>query len=490
MPTYRSTKRHSLRSRSDLLVVGVTSPNRLTDQAKEVDKALGGALRSHIAKTRTLGWAGRVFFKGEPRHATVFPTMGRIGASEVMVVGLGDKEGLNAERVRRAAGAAARHAAGYANVTLDISSGIDGGAQAAVEGFELGSYIFDRYITSPVRKTDSVTVVGADDQEIERGRIYADATRWARDLISESPSRRGPAEFAEAAAARAQAAGVKAQIFDEQQLAKMGMNGILTVGRGSASPPRLLVLSYSPRGAKSFVGLVGKGITFDSGGLSLKTAQGMETMKMDCTGAASVAAAITALAELGAKTKVVAAIALAENMPGGRATKPGDVIVHYGGHTSEVLNTDAEGRLVLADALAWMCEREPDAIVDVATLTGGMMVALGLKVAGFFSTDELLASQLMASSARTGEPLWQMPIVDDYREVLDSPVADIKNSAGTTYGSPIYGALFLKDFVAQVPWAHIDIAGPAWAEKPDHYLPVGPTAFATRLLLDWLENRA
>jgi leucyl aminopeptidase len=215
----------------------------------------------------------------------------------------------------------------------------------------------------------------------------------------------------------------------------------------------------------------------------------MKTMKTDCSGGAAVAAAMSALPALGPRIRVVGAVPLAENMPGGRAVKPGDVIRHYGGHTSEVLNTDAEGRLVLADALAWMAEQNPDAMIDLATLTGGMMVALGKKVTGFFANRDSLADEMLAAGERTGERLWRMPLLDDLRSEIDSDVADVKNT-GSRFGSPIFGALFLRDFIGDTPWAHLDIAGPARAEKDEHYVSKGATGVGTRLVIDWVEHRA
>ncbi|HYN99115.1 MAG TPA: leucyl aminopeptidase, partial [Actinomycetota bacterium] len=340
------------------------------------------------------------------------------------------------------------------------------------------------------KTSERLTVSGATKADLKLAETYCEAALWARDLVNEPPSGRGPQVVADLAKERATKAGLKVRILDEAALAKQGMNGILTVGRGSDSPPRLLLITYEPRGAKSFVGLVGKGITFDSGGLSIKTGEGMETMKMDCSGGAAVIAAMTALPALAPKVRVVAAVALAENMPGGNAVKPGDVIRHYGGHTSEVLNTDAEGRLVLADALAWMAEQKPDAMVNIATLTGAMAVALGTRVAGVLSNRKELSDELLKSSERTGEPLWAMPLVDDYRKLMTSTVADIKNISGIRQGGAITAGLFLRDFVGDTPWAHLDIAGPAWVDKPEHYLAAGATGYGTRLLLDWITSRA
>jgi leucyl aminopeptidase len=490
MPTFKPGNASPADIKADLLVVAATKDNQLTPVAAEVDEALDGALSKHLATNRSIGSGSLKLFAGEVGDATVFPTIGRLAAPAVMVVGLGPGGNLAHDKVRRAAGIAARSAGGYKNVALDISQGVERGAQAAAEGFELGSYAFSRYLTDKPKVSEQVQVIGAAQEDLDRARVLADATIWARDLVNEPPSNRGPQAVVDLVTERANQVGVELEVLDESALAEKGLNGILTVGKGSDSPPRFAVLTYDPPDARGFVGLVGKGITFDSGGLSIKNAEGMETMKMDCSGAAAVLAAVTALPSIRPEIKVVAAVALAENMPGGRSVKPGDVIRHYGGHTSEVLNTDAEGRLVLADALAWMAEQGPDAMVDLATLTGGMMVALGTKVAGVLSNDKDLTSQILAASDRTGEPLWEMPLVAEYRGMMSSSVADIKNIADSRYASPIIGALFLKDFVGDTNWAHLDIAGPAWSEKGEHYLPKGATGFGTRLLIEWIEGRA
>lgn len=490
MPRYRSGDRSAVDVEADLVVVAAYRGNKLGSSAAAVDAALGGELARHLSRSRTLGGSGLTPFEGKLGQATIVTAIGRLGASAVMVVGLGEADKVTHREVRRAAGAAARGSGGYQKVVLDLTEGVAGGARAAVEGFALGSYTFDKYLSEVPNRSDEVVVIGATDADLERAQTIAGATIWARNLVNEPPSNRNPLVFADRVAERATRAGLKVEIHDESDLERDGMNGILTVGKGSDSPPRFVVVTYEPEGARGFLGLVGKGITFDSGGLSLKTSEGMENMKVDCSGAAGVIAAVTALPALGPKVKVVAAVALAENMPGARAAKPGDVIRHYGGRTSEVLNTDAEGRLVLADALAWMSERKPDAMVDMATLTGGMMVALGTKVAGVLSTSPGLSAELLEAAQRTDEPLWELPLIEEYRGRLASKVADIKNISNTRFGSPIFGGLFLKDFVGETPWAHLDIAGPAWSDKGEHFLPAGATGYGARLLIDWIEHRA
>ncbi|HLJ08203.1 MAG TPA: leucyl aminopeptidase, partial [Acidimicrobiia bacterium] len=460
----------------------------LTPAAAEVDGALGGALAAHLEASG---------FKGDIGETSLLPTLGRLPAAELLVVGLGPQP-ATADALRRAAGAAARKTGRFGTVAIALpdpapnhpGTGLAGG-QAVVEGYLLGSYRFDRYKSGADGRKDSRVLLagGATDADLARGQAIAEAVAWARDIVNEPAGGRSPQTFAELAYQRAVAAGISAEILNETELARRGMNGILGVGQGSRVPPRLLILRYEPEGATGFVGAVGKGITFDSGGLSLKPAEAMETMKTDCSGAAAVVAAMCALPALAPKIKVVAATPLAENMPGGGAIKPGDVIRHYGGRTSEVLNTDAEGRLVLADALAWMAEQRPDAMIDFATLTGAITIALGKKVAGFFATSPLLAAEITGAAEATGERVWQMPFIEDLRRQGDSEVADIKN-IGTRWGGAIFAALFLREFTGSTPWIHVDIAGPARSDEAEHHIPKGPTGMGTRLLIEWIEQRA
>ncbi|HEU5003152.1 MAG TPA: leucyl aminopeptidase [Actinomycetota bacterium] len=476
-------------AQTPVVVVGAHTARQLTPQAQELDAALGGGLAAHLEATG---------FKGEVGDATTLPTLGRLPAASVVVVGLGPggpggsgaggPGGPTTDALRRAAGTAARRTGRATGVTLALPQ-VPGGAQAQIEGYLLGSYRFDRYKSSAEPRSDATVALDATEADLRRGEAIAGAVNWARGLVAQPAGDRPPAVFAEQAAERATAAGLRAEVLDEAELARRGMHGILGVGQGSRFPPRLLLLHYEPEGATAHLGAIGKGITFDSGGLSLKPAESMETMKTDCSGAAAVAAALCALPALGPRIKVTAAMPIAENMPGGSAIKPGDVIRHYGGHTSEVLNTDAEGRLVLADALAWMAEQKPDAMIDFATLTGAMTIALGRKVAGFFATEPALAAELQAAAENTGERIWQMPLLEDLRRQGDSEVADIKN-IGTRFGGAIFAALFLKEFTAGVPWLHVDIAGPARSEEAEHHIPKGPTGMGTRLLIEWIEARA
>jgi leucyl aminopeptidase len=313
-------------------------------------------------------------------------------------------------------------------------------------------------------------------------------------LINEPPSSLTPTRFADTAAEHAAAhPGLSVEVWDEQRIVDEHLGGLLGVAPGSAEPPRLLKVSYEPaapvtvEGRVPHVVLVGKGITFDSGGLSLKSPDGMVTMKTDMSGAAAVLGAVGACGELGVRVRVTALAPITENMPGGRATKPGDVLTIRNGSTIEVLNTDAEGRLVLADALALAAEMEPDAIIDLATLTGACVVALGMTIAGVFGSDDALIGRVRAASERAGEGTWPLPLPDEYRSHIDSEIADMKNVGKAGQAGAIAAALLLARFVGEVPWVHLDIAGPARSDEDSGILTKGGTGFGVRTLLELLE---
>jgi leucyl aminopeptidase len=466
----------------DVLVVGArSSPDgpSLSQPTVDVDSALDGYLSEHLTE---------IDFKAKFGEMASIPTMARIAARSVLVVGLGKEP--TTRTVRRVSGSVARRVFERSDVALALHSSSDEAA-ASIEGFLLGSYTFTKYRSEPhPSKVQRLIVTGADASVLERGQIYADATTYARDLINEPGGGLTPQLWADRARELAEVNGLTIRIYEKDELAERGFGGILGVNKGSVEPPALIELRYEPVDPKGKVVLVGKGITFDSGGLSLKDPKGMETMKTDMSGGAAVCGVMSVIKKLAPRLTVVALIPATENMPGGNAIRPGDVITHYGGRTSEVLNTDAEGRLVLGDALVLGLEEEPDAIVDIATLTGGMVVALGQRVTGFFANDDGLAEELNAAAAEAGELLWRMPLLDEYRKDLDSEVADIKNS-GPRWGSPIIAAMFLKDFVPDsVPWAHLDIAGPARSESDRDELNKGGTGVGTRTLLRWVEDWA
>jgi leucyl aminopeptidase len=330
---------------------------------------------------------------------------------------------------------------------------------------------------------------GALTAALAAGQVRAAATNLARDLSNEPANALHPADLAAAARRVLAGKGVTVKVRDEKQLAKEGFGGIVGVGQGADHPPRLVELRYAPKGATGQVVLVGKGITFDSGGLSLKPPDSMKTMKTDMSGAAAVLATMSALADLDIGVAVTGYLASAENMPSGHAIRPGDVLTMKNGKTVEVLNTDAEGRLVMADALALGAAAKPDAIIDVATLTGACMIALGIRYSGLMANDEGLAAELLDAAAAAGEPTWRLPLPPEYHKDIESDVADLKN-VGDRYGGALVAGLFLQEFVDDRPWAHLDIAGPARAESEDGYLGKGSTGVAVRTLLSWLERRS
>lgn len=470
----------------DAIVVGAFASDdgpQLSEAARELDAALEGRLAEHLTDTN---------FKAKESSVVVVATLGRLAAKTIAVAGLGRRDEATEASVMRASGTAAHKLRDHSVVASALHSDLEGSVAASAEGYALGTYSFTTY-KSDARpsKIERILMLGSPDSAaIERAAATAEATALARDLTNEPADILYPETLADRAREIAERAGLDVEIFDEAELEAKGFGGILGVGRGSPRPPRLIKLHYRPPNAKGRVALVGKGITFDSGGLSLKDAKNMETMKTDMAGGAAVLGAMSALGKLKPNLEVVGLVAAAENMPSGNAIKPGDVIRHYGGVTSEVLNTDAEGRLVLGDLIAYACEHDVDAVVDVATLTGAIMVALGSKATGLFSNDDALRGELEEAAQQAGERVWAMPLWAEYRSDLDSEIADIKNS-GPRWGGAILAALFLKEHVADgVAWAHLDIAGPARAEGDYNEIKQGGTGVATRTLLKWIQGRA
>ncbi|NKI41501.1 leucyl aminopeptidase [Streptomyces physcomitrii] len=487
--------------RADALVVGVAKGPKgpvLATGAEAVDKAYDGRL---AATLETLGASGA---EGE---VTKLPAPSGFKAPVVLAVGLGavpeKDEDHSLESLRRAAGVAARALAGAkkAAFALPLTGAED--IVAVGEGALLGAYSFDTYKASAKDPKTAkaplgeVTLLGAKPRDkahkaaVERALAVSEELNRARDLINTPPNDLNPEAFAALAATAAKEHGLKIQVLDEKALTKGGYGGILGVGAGSASPPRLVKLSYTHGKAKKHLAFVGKGITYDSGGISLKPAGHNETMKCDMSGAAAVFAAVVAAARLGLEVNITGWLALAENMPSGSATRPGDVLRMYSGKTVEVLNTDAEGRLVLADAIAKASEDKPDAIVDVATLTGAMMLALGLRTFGIMANDEALRTTVHELAEEAGEPSWPMPLPGHLRKGMDTQTADIANM-GERAGGGLVAGLFLQEFVGEgISWAHLDIAGPAFNESaPFGYTPKGGTGTAVRTLVALAEHTA
>jgi leucyl aminopeptidase len=470
--------------------------------AGAVDGALDGALSEILTDGDFSCKKGEVFW---------LRTHGKIGAKRVLLVGLGPAEKFSSDVVREVSAATVRAAKSLPELTtIAHGAGIGGldsltAAQATVEGALLGLYRFEKFKKpeEPI-KLERLRIVEQSAEKLEQlergaqhGRVIAESVALARDLANEPGQSLPPRELAQRAQQLAQELGLRCEVFDEKALEKLGMGGILSVGKGSDEPPRLIVLEYHPhssplpaweREAAQPVVLIGKGITFDSGGISIKPREGLEAMKYDMSGAAAVIGAVRAVALLRLPMAVVGLIAAAENLPSGKALKPGDVIKISNDKTVEVTNTDAEGRLVLADALVYAQRYNPQAVIDLATLTGACTIALGKEAAGLFSNDETLLPKIQKAAQQSGERVWPLPLYEEYKEIIKSEIADIKNSAnkGPQAGAAV-GAIFLKEFVSY-PWAHLDIAGVAYDVESRLYHAKGATGYGVRLLTQLLQH--
>ena len=483
------------------LFEGVGHPGGATGA---VDTAIGHQISAMIA-------TGDI--TGRFKEVAVFPSFDRIPGNRVMVVGLGKREEFTLDRVREVSATAAIkirdmglrtfatviHGAGVGNLDLGDAT------EAVVEGALLGLYRYTEHKTdNDHKKIESVTLVnldkvavGAMRDAVHRASVNATMTNFARDLVNAPSNEKTPRMFADRVRDAAKAAGAKLTVLDEKQLAAMGFGCLLGVAKGSVEPPRFLVLSHDGGGKSKPIVFVGKGITFDSGGIALKPLEATGTdpmwvMRYDMGGAAAALGAVLAAARLTLRVNAVALAPLTENMPSGSAQKPGDIVRSFGGKTVEVLNPDAEGRLVLADALGYAKTLKPQAVVDLATLTGAVKVALGKHAAGMFSNDDALAHRLERAAEATSERVWRLPLWDEYNEQIQSDFADIKNTGGRSAGS-ITAAKFLERFAEGMTWAHLDIAGTAWVESaPDSpkkaYLPTGASGYGVRLLVRLLQD--
>jgi leucyl aminopeptidase len=448
----------------------------------------------------------RAGFRGAPGTTVSFDD----GETVRVLVGVGPAGSVGPSQLRRAAAAAVAAAGRHRRVAVDYptdlaaAAGVDlaAGVRAMAEGAVLGGYRYAGYKTSDPSPSVSAVTIVVDDADLRAARpavadgvAVGETVCFARDLVNAPGGSLTPSVFADVAAERARAAGLDVQVLGPEEIAEERLGGLLAVNQGSVEEPRFLRLTWEPPVEDGSgeevptVVLVGKGITFDSGGLSLKPAEGMIGMKGDMGGAAAVIAAMCALPALGVPVRVIGLTPMTDNMTGGAAQRPGDVFTARNGTTVEVLNTDAEGRLILADALAWASDEEPDAIVDLATLTGACMVALGDRIAGLMSNDDDFRAEVADAAERAGERVWPLPLPADYRPRLDSPVADIKNIGGGRFGGTLTAGLFLQDFVGEgIPWAHIDIAGPSWLEEPEFENGKGATGFGVRTLVALLEG--
>ncbi|GAB3195213.1 leucyl aminopeptidase [Nocardioides hungaricus] len=497
MTSYTLRSASPAKTRCDAVVVGVLQTSdgpELADGGADVGKAYGRRLRPLLSALGVTGKAG---------EAVKVPTSGTIPSALLVLVGLGkaaDEGAADAGAVRRAAGVAARSVTNAASVALALPAETPELVRAVTEGYELGAYTFTTYKKESGKDAPGEVVVlspAARRKEVvtafEEARVVTRAVAATRDWVNTPPGDLTPPKFADTVAAATKeltrgrgAPKVAITVLDDAELERLGCGGILGVGAGSSAPPRLVELRYSPKGATRHLALVGKGITFDSGGLTIKPAQGMGDMKSDMAGAAAVVQATYAIATLGLPVRVTAYAPMAENMVSGASIRPGDVLTMYGGTTVEISNTDAEGRLILADALVRAAEQEPDVLLDVATLTGHMVVALGDRVAGVMGSEDVVAG-VLAAAETAGEEMWPMPIPDQMVErIKGSKVADLAQHDWVRWGGGLFAAAFLREFTGGLPWAHLDIAGPsfnsggAWG----HVTP-GGTGVAVATLVDF-----
>jgi len=457
-----------------------------------IDQALDGAISQLI---------GQGEIKGKLNEVTIVHSLGKLPAARVVVVGLGKKEELSLDRVRMAAGEACRllqqreisHAATVALGVGVAGIGLDGIAQAVTEGTLLGVYSFRRHMTKEAEHGElkRLTIVEADKTKLpilqrgsDKGRVLAEATKLARDMVNEPANYMTPSRMAEVAASLAKTYGLEVEVLEREQMQKLGMGALLGVTQGSRQPPKFIVLRYRWGDSVQIdLALVGKGVTFDSGGISIKPSEGMGEMKGDMAGGAAVMAALSAIAQLKLRLNVLAIIPCTENLPGGEALKPGDVLTAMNGKTIEIITTDAEGRLTLADALSYAGKLGAKRIVDVATLTGACHIALGDDCSGVFGNNQELVDRLIAASTVAGELMWQLPLYEQAKEQLKSEVADIKNVGGK-WGGAITAAHFLAEFAGNTPWVHLDIAGTSLSEKDRGYIVKGATGVTVRTLVN------
>jgi leucyl aminopeptidase len=480
------------RIKTDLLVIPVREKKLEEPAIRALDRRLKGNLRTRIEKSK---------FTGAEGSTLLYTTIGALPAAQLLLLGLGGGSEITADTWRKAGARARKEATaiGAEEMAFLFSPERDSesAAGAIVEGALLAAYQFTKYRSnakpSPEAKSlvlfkSGLTRTAALQKSIEKAQTIVPAVYLARDLTNEPPSVTTARFLGEQAERHCRGRGLSVEVWGKKKIESMKLAGLLAVNRGSHEEPRFIKIHYKPSGKpKKKVALIGKGITFDSGGLSLKPAKSMETMKLDMAGGAAVIATMSCLPKLDVDVEVTGYVPTTDNLPGHNAQKPGDVIHYLNGKTIEVLNTDAEGRLILADALALAAQQKPDYMINLATLTGACMVALGTQVAGIFSNDQALADELIRCAQATGEKLWQLPLVKEYKEMIKSSVADMKNIGGS-HGGAITAALILQEFVGDVPWAHLDIAGPAFAESDNAICPKGGTGFGVRTLLRFLSG--
>ncbi len=485
---------------ADALVVMIYEGEKADEGVlKELSEHTGGVVGEMLGTDEMRGKHGDSVFIYRP---------GNLRAKRLLLVGGGKREDLNFDGIRKIAGTATRflRSKGVHSMAILRRSQLDleRSVQAVVEGALIGLFEPDMYKTESKeeRRIDEIILITSADgaaetlaRGVERGQIIADAVNMARELANEPSSVLTPTELAERSKEVASRYGLDIDVLDEARMKELGMGALLGVARGSDEPAKMIVLRYEPEGAEPMgndaevIAIVGKGITFDTGGISIKPAEGMEKMKYDMSGAAATLAAMRAIAQLKPRVNVIGVMPTSENMPSGRAYKPGDVLRAMSGKTIEVINTDAEGRLILADAITYARKLGATKIIDLATLTGAVSIALGPINVGVMSNNQAFADEVRIAAKEVGERFWQLPMDDDYKEMIKSDIADIKNSAGR-YAGTITAAWFLRHFAEDTPWVHLDIAGTAWENERKPYMSKGPTGVAIRTLINYVCNHA
>ena len=465
-------------------------PDPIQGRIAEIDNTAGGLLRKLVNSGE---------LTGKPLEMTLVHGPAGLKAARLLLVGAGKRDKFDGATLRKIAGTALRYLKSRSAKRIAFlvreSEVTEEAAQAVAEGVLAANFEPDKYKTDKKndKSVDGVVLAGYSDKErvaaeqgLSRGRVIADAQNFTRELVNEPSNKLTPKLLAEKAEAMAKEAGLAVEILDERKMADLKMGALLSVAQGSVEPPCMIIITYTPSNPKPgspVIGLVGKAVTFDTGGISIKPADGMEKMKYDMAGGATMIGVMRALAALKPNVKVICVVPSTENMPGGRAQKPGDIQTAMSGKTIEVLNTDAEGRLILADGVYYARQLGATHLVDAATLTGAIVVALANINVGVFGSDDAWTEKLLASAKAVGEKMWQMPLDDDYREFIKGTVADIQNIGSGKGGGAITGAMFIKEFVGETPWIHLDIAGTAWNDDAKPWLAKGPTGVALRTLV-------
>lgn len=483
-----------VKERAEIIVLGLFDAPRITPVLRRFDKALGGEI-SRLIKSGD--------FRPRLNKTFLLPTYGLLPTKRLLLIGLGKENEFTLDKVRQVSGTALKTVQGFGikGVTSQLyplKDSVEQVSRAMAEGAVLGLYRFDRFKhlePDEAKEVKSLTIVVEDKARLggakggaRRGQLIAEAACQARDLVNLPGSEATPSMIANEAKKLGRRSGIKVRVLSADTMKRLGMNGVLGVSRGSAQPPKFVILEYGKRRpGQDTVVLVGKGVTFDSGGISIKPSQDMDKMKYDMAGAGTVLSAFRVFARLRPKAHLVGLLPCVENMPSGKAMKPGDIISCMGGKTVEVANTDAEGRLILADALAYTKRYKPTAVVDIATLTGACVVALGRLAMGMMGNNEELRKRVREAGDAAHERVWELPLWDEYGEAIKSTIADVKNIGDGSAGT-ITGAKFLEKFVDKTPWVHLDIAGVAWNDKDAPYIPKGASGIGVRLLVELIMN--